>query len=142
MTTGEVACWIAAAAPGTEGVTFSGGEPFDQAAALAEVARAARGLGLGVFIFTGHPRVAIEASADAGWKALLAAADLLAAGPYEKGNPGHHPMLASANQELVFLTNRYRNYDFGRQRRVEYRIGADGNLRISGLAQAQEKNRE
>jgi len=129
-----------------EGVTFSGGEPFDQAAALAEVARAVRAMGLGVLIFTGHPWEDLERSADSGHRALLEAADLLVAGPYQRDNPPiqqsthpaihcppPHPLLSSANQELVFLTERYRNTDFGRRRRAEYRIGADGTVRSSGF---------
>src|SRR6476646_9130931 len=39
---------------GIEGVTFTGGEPFAQARALAEIARAVRATGLSVFVFTGY----------------------------------------------------------------------------------------
>ena len=75
--------------------------------------------------------------------------DLLVAGPYERdatiqqptnpfihqsNNPSPtlpHPLLASANQELVFLTERYRGHAFGRQRRVEFHIAPDGAVRTS-----------
>jgi hypothetical protein len=129
-----------------EGLSFSGGEPFDQAAALALVAQAVRVMGLGVLIFTGHPWDDLEHSPDADHRALLAAADLLVAGPYERDHPPihlsnnppihsppPHPLLASANQRLIFLTDRYRTHDFGQQRRVEFRIAPDGTMRVSGF---------
>jgi anaerobic ribonucleoside-triphosphate reductase activating protein len=116
-----------------EGISFSGGEPFDQAAALAVVARGAREMGLGVLIFTGHPWEDLQHSADPGERALLEAADLLVAGPYERDQPGTHPLLSSANQRLVFLTDRYRGHDFGRRRRMEYRIAPDGTVRATGF---------
>jgi anaerobic ribonucleoside-triphosphate reductase activating protein len=128
-----------------DGVTFSGGEPFDQAAGLALVARAAQQLGLGVLIFTGYPWEDLERNGDPAHRALLTASDLLVAGPYDRNAPIHqstnppihqstaHPLLSSANQRLVFLTDRYRAYDFGRHRRVEFRIAPDGAVRISGF---------
>ena len=133
----EVVAWIAAAAQSEsgpiEGLTFSGGEPFDQASPLAQVAGAARAQGLGVLVFTGHPWEDLETSADPGWRALLAATDLIVAGAYERERPGTHPLLSSANQRLVFLTDRYRHHDFGCKRRIELRIAADGTVRASGL---------
>lgn len=119
--------------PALEGVTFSGGEPFDQAVALAVVARAAREMGLSVFIFTGYPWQELQRSVDPGHRALLEVSDLLVAGPYDRNLPCKHPLLASANQELVFLTDRYRHFDFGQKRKVEFRIGPDGDVRVSGF---------
>ncbi|HRZ47435.1 MAG TPA: 4Fe-4S cluster-binding domain-containing protein [Candidatus Paceibacterota bacterium] len=119
--------------PALEGVTFSGGEPFDQASALAVVARAARGMGLSVFIFTGYPWEELQRSVDPGHRALLEVSDLLVAGPYDRNLPCKHPLLASANQQLVFLTDRYRHFDFEQKRKVEFRIGPDGDVRVSGF---------
>lgn len=120
--------------PETEGVTFSGGEPFAQAAPLARLARALRSAGKGVLVFTGHERRRLEASRRADWRALLEAADLLVAGPYRQDRPLRHPLLASANQELVFLTERYRAADLGPpHRRAEYRLDPDGTLTVTGF---------
>jgi hypothetical protein len=61
------------------------------------------------------------------------------AGPYERKQPGHHPLLASGNQELVHVTERYRAWTEARgakPRRVEMRIGSDGWLRMSGFPRA------
>ena len=118
--------------PGTEGVSFSGGEPFAQAAALAEVAEAVRAAGKGVMIFTGYDAATLRASRNPGARRLLAAADLLAAGPYRRDLPQRHPLLASTNQELVYLTERYRGVELG-PRRSEFRIGADGSVSVTGF---------
>jgi hypothetical protein len=42
------------ATEGIEGVTFTGGEPFAQAGALADLAKLVRAAGLSVFVFTGY----------------------------------------------------------------------------------------
>jgi anaerobic ribonucleoside-triphosphate reductase activating protein len=132
-TPAEVAAWMLAE-PDTEGVSFSGGEPFAQGAALAIVAETARNAGKGVLIFTGQTRARLGASADPGVARLLAAADLLVAGPYQRNRPPPEPhaLIASANQELVFLTDRYRGVPLGR-RRSEFRIGADGAVTVTGF---------
>lgn len=120
------------AQPDTEGVSFSGGEPFAQAAALAEVAEAVHAAGKGVLIFTGHEAATLCASRNPGVRRLLAAADLIAAGPYRRDLPLRHPLLASSNQELLYLTGRYRGVELG-PRRSEFRIGADGTVSATGF---------
>ena len=116
----------------TEGVSFSGGEPFTQAEALAEVAEAVRAAGKGVMIFTGFEAAALKANRNSSVQRLLAAADLLAAGSYRRDLPLSHPLLASSNQELVYLTARYRGAELG-PRRSEFRIGVDGGVSVTGF---------
>jgi anaerobic ribonucleoside-triphosphate reductase activating protein len=130
----EVAAWLLAEAD-TEGVSFSGGEPFAHAVALAEVAERVRAAGKGVLIFTGFQAATLEKSVKPSIRRLLAAADLLVAGPYQQNQPHRHPLLASANQELVFLTERYRTTDLG-PRRTEFRIGTDGAVTVTGFPTA------
>jgi anaerobic ribonucleoside-triphosphate reductase activating protein len=117
-----------------EGITFSGGEPFDQAAPLALIARKAREHNLGVMIFTGYAKNELQSSGDPGHQELMNSSDLVIAGPYEEGNPGNHPLLSSANQEFIFITERYRNILMSdNKRKAEFRIGTDGSVRISGF---------
>ncbi len=142
VTTDEVARWIEEAGRSEngpiDGVTFSGGEPFDQALALAVVARSVRERGLGVLVFTGHPWADLKSGSGPGWTELVAASDLLVAGPYQRESAGAHPLLASGNQELIHVTSRYRNcVGTGVRRRVEFRIGADGDARVSGFPSGQ-----
>jgi len=65
-----------------QGITFSGGEPFLQAAELAEVALAARQMGWDVVTYTGFTYEELAADNNAGVKALLAASDILIDGRY------------------------------------------------------------
>jgi len=127
----EVASWMFAEAD-TEGVSFSGGEPFAQAAALAQLGERLRARSKGILIFTGYEASTLRASRNLGVRRLLAVGDLLVAGPYDRERPHAHPMLTSANQELVFLTDRYRGWD-PVQRRSEYRIGTDGRVTVTGF---------
>ena len=131
----DVANWMLTESD-TEGVTFSGGEPFAQAGALAEVAERVRAAGKGVLVFTGYDAIELRSSGNPGFRRLLQAADLLVAGRYRSEMPGRHPLLASANQELVLLTERYRAADFGGRRRTEFRIAASGAITVSGFPDA------
>ncbi len=121
------------AEPDTEGVTFSGGEPFAQASILAKVADRVRAAGKGVLIFTGFEPEKLLSSHHDGIRRLLAAADLLVAGPYRQDQPCHKPLQASANQKLIQLTSRYQVADLGRQR-MEFRIGRDGAISVTGFS--------
>lgn len=112
-----------------EGVTFTGGEPFAQARALAELARRVRLHGLSVFVFTGHEFH--ELSSDAA-KELLAVSDVLVAGRYvHEQRTLASPWLGSANQRIHFLSDRYGPAD--RTAAIEVRIGCDGAFTLTGF---------
>ena len=68
--------------PLIEGITLSGGEPFVQAAACADLARAAHGLGLNVWTYTGYLFEHLRDAGDPAWTALLAETDVLVDGPF------------------------------------------------------------
>lgn len=127
----EVADWMLGEVE-TEGVSFSGGEPFAQAEGLAEVAERLRAAGKGVLIFTGFDAATLRASLNPGVQRLLATSDLLVAGPYRQELAQSHALLASSNQELVFVSERYRGVELGR-RRVEFRVGVDGAVTVTGF---------
>jgi anaerobic ribonucleoside-triphosphate reductase activating protein len=97
-------------AAGVEGVTLLGGEPFDQAAALAGIAAAYRSAGLTVMTFSGYTLDALSAWAleRSDIAALLAATDLLVDGPYLRDSPDlRRPWLGSTNQGIRALTPAY-----------------------------------
>ena len=108
---GELEARIAAArARGVEGVTFLGGEPFEQAAGLAELARHARSLAMTVMVFSGFTLAQLRARPGAA--ELLALTDLLVDGPYDRTRPEPSPpvgrrWLGSANQGMHYLTAAY-----------------------------------
>ena len=119
------------ASRGIEGVSFSGGEPFEQATPLAKLAHQCRTAGLSVLVFTGYTLDELYSPA---YKALLDQTDLLVAGPYDQDKPQQDSLLASANQTLHFLTNRYRDsFPIHTPRRTEFHIASDGTIRITGF---------
>lgn len=119
------------ATPGVEGLTVSGGEPFQQAAAVAELAEAIRALGGSVMLFTGYPLDALVTPAH---RRLLAAADLVVAGPYERARATRDAgWIASSNQRLHALTDRYPADVMPRSPGFEIHVGSDGGLVVTGF---------
>lgn len=86
------------------GVTFSGGEPFLQAGALARLGAAIRALGGTVVTYTGYvyEDLAARAIRDADVARLLEATDLLIDGPYVQALRSLDlPFRGSSNQRLL-----------------------------------------
>lgn len=139
MSTGEVVRALTAN-PAIEGVTLLGGEPFDQAAALSDVAEAVQERGLGVVTFTGHTFEVLNTSTDLGALRLLAATDLLIDGPFDRSKPDvSRPLVGSTNQRLLPLTDRYASWVENLHLtpdRLEIRIGPDGRTQVTGWAPA------
>jgi anaerobic ribonucleoside-triphosphate reductase activating protein len=126
------------ATPGLEGLSVLGGEPFEQAAAVAEVCRLVRAAGLGVMVYSGYTLAELQAKADPGVDALLATIDLLVDGRYDSTRPERaRRWLGSSNQVLHFLTARYQADDprFATPNTVELRM-VNGQLTINGWPQA------
>ncbi len=96
------------ATPGIEGVTFSGGEPFLQAGALATLAARLQDLGLSVMSYSGFTRRFIETNLPHG-RQLLAHLDILIDGPYLEAQRAPLRWRGSRNQTVHFLTSRYRH---------------------------------
>lgn len=92
-----------------DGITFSGGEPFSQAAALSELARSCRDRGLSILTYTGYVYENIlDRLETPGWSELLAQTDILIDGPYLHEKATHEiPFLGSHNQRILDL-NRIR----------------------------------
>ena len=67
--------------PLTDGVTFSGGEPFAQAEDCAAIARAVRAKGLDVWAYSGYTFEQLLAGTD-GMRELLSLCDVLVDGPF------------------------------------------------------------
>ena len=116
---------------GIEGVTFTGGEPFAQASALAEVAYAVRRIGLSVFVFSGYNVHELHAQEH---QVLLNYVDVLVAGRYAQDQRVlGRPWRGSKNQHVHFLTDRYGPSDMEEAPDVEVHIGANGALTLTGF---------
>ncbi len=85
--------------PLLDGVTLTGGEPFCQAAACAELARRAHTRGLNVWTYTGYTyeKLTEIAASDPDVAALLAVTDVLVDGPF---------LLSERSLELDFRGSR------------------------------------
>lgn len=101
-----------ACAAGVEGVSLLGGEPFAHADGLAALAEGARARGLSVMIYSGYTLAELRALPGDGPRRLLAATDLLVDGRFEAARRSQRRrFIGSDNQELHFLTDRYRPDD-------------------------------
>ena len=71
--------------PLLDGITFSGGEPFEQAGAFAVLAQEAKKLNLDIMTYTGYTYEYLlkNPSRHRGWDALLDETDILVDGRYE-----------------------------------------------------------
>jgi anaerobic ribonucleoside-triphosphate reductase activating protein len=117
-----------------EGVSFLGGEPTEQARALAALARRVRARGQTVMVYSGRTIDELRASPAA--NALLEHTDLLVDGRYDESlRTTTRRFIGSTNQQLHFLTDRYRADDarFASHNTVELRltIAADGTKSIT-----------
>ena len=129
-----------------DGITFSGGEPMQQAEDLAELIQALRSAfpTLSVGMFTGYS----EEELDAGryftrhgvdrdqrlalWRSIRGQLDFAVMGRYERLQSSDAPMRTSANQALRLFSARHTEMDFSVQT-VEITIAADGLTRITGF---------
>ena len=90
--------------PLVRSVTLSGGEPFDQADACAEIARELKGLGYSVWAYSGYlyEDLAARAVDDGGVAGLLGNIDVLVDGPFvESLKSLELKWRGSSNQRLV-----------------------------------------
>lgn len=122
------------ATEGIEGVTFSGGEPFAQAAALAALATRLRAAGLSIFVFTGYER---EELTHAAHRALLGVTDVLVTGRYRaEAREEGLVWRGSRNQQVHFLTERYDASALADAPVSEVYLDADGTVRMTGFPDA------
>ncbi|MEM7066949.1 MAG: 4Fe-4S single cluster domain-containing protein [Cyanobacteria bacterium P01_B01_bin.77] len=121
--------------PDNEGVTFSGGEPFWQAAALAEVARRVKAKGLNVMSFSGFTLTELQANnAPQGAQDLLDQLDILIDGPYVESLAIHEPTspVSSRNQRVRVFNPALSNRITWASDQIEVHVFKDGSQVITG----------
>jgi anaerobic ribonucleoside-triphosphate reductase activating protein len=97
---------------GVEGVTLLGGEPMAHAAGAAALARAVQNASLSVMVFSGYTLPEIRQFPDPAVGQLLSLTDILVDGPYvREQRETRRRWIGSANQQIHFLTDRYRADD-------------------------------
>ncbi|BAZ68692.1 MAG: radical SAM protein [Pelatocladus maniniholoensis HA4357-MV3] len=121
--------------PRNQGVTFSGGEPFWQAAALASVARKVKAAGLNVMSFSGFTLEQLQSEyAPAGSQELLDQLDILIDGPYIESlalNSPNSPVSSSNQRVHVFNPALQDNISWASDQ-IEIHIFKDGSRLVTG----------
>ncbi|WGV25626.1 4Fe-4S single cluster domain-containing protein [Halotia branconii] len=121
--------------PRNTGVTFSGGEPFWQAPALADLASKLRSAGLNVISFSGFTLEQLQSkSAPPGSQALLEQLDILIDGPFVQSLAINSPdsPVASSNQKVRVFNPAFQNQITWASDQIEVHILKDGSRIITG----------
>ncbi|MDD5435213.1 MAG: 4Fe-4S single cluster domain-containing protein [Nitrospira sp.] len=152
--------------PDTEGITVSGGEPFNQAKGLLQLLKTAKEeYGLSTVVYTGFsyeelllkgkedPTILRQAQDDTN-RVMVSLSnhdygnppsqfifnyiDVLIDGAY-KDNMKEPTLLArgSTNQRLLFFSDRYQEKDFYMPAKVEIIISSDGTVRETGFSKVE-----
>lgn len=143
MLVSDLASWVEAQT-GIEGITLSGGEPMQQAAALNLLIKRVRlTRELGVVCYTGYTYEYLNRSGNPEQMNLLAAVDLLIDGRYVAAKHANLRWRGSSNQRLIALTDRYRDtvkaIEEGQDMSagLEFSMDADGSLIYVGVPPVQ-----
>ena len=120
-----------------EGLTFSGGEPFQQAEAVSSVIRLVRERSdISVMSYTGYAIEDLSARGTPAQQDLLARLDLLIDGPYLAEEHDNLLWRASRNQRIHFLSERHRG-DVGSLEDkgvgIQFQLLDDGTARWIGV---------
>lgn len=119
------------ASSGIEGVTLTGGEPFQQASDVSLLASHVRQAGLSVMAYTGYELSELRSEDQ---MSLLAQCDVVVAGRYRHQLRSLGlPWRGSSNQTVHFLTDRYGPTDMRCEPQCEAYIAEDGALTFTGF---------
>ncbi|WNZ46860.1 4Fe-4S single cluster domain-containing protein [Leptolyngbya boryana CZ1] len=119
-----------------QGVTFSGGEPFWQAPALASLARQVKAAGLNVMSFTGFTLEQLRSEfAPAGAQDLLAELDLMIDGAYVESLAIHSPdsLVSSSNQRVHVFNPELHDRLTWASDQIEIHVLKNGDRIITGF---------
>ena len=127
------------------GVTFSGGEPMQQASSLLDLTKRMGELDrapLSFGMFTGYSLAELDAGRfhtfepcpdrSGVWRQIRARLDFAVTGRYNQRMPNGPPLRSSRNQRLHLFTGRYQQSDFDAEL-VEVTIEPDGVATVTGF---------
>ncbi len=118
-----------------QGVTFSGGEPFWQAPAIAQLARKLKAAGLNIMSFSGFTLEQLQSDyAPAGAKDLLAQLDILIDGAYIESLAINAPdsPVSSSNQRVRIFNPALSDQINWASDQIEVHIFKDGSRLVTG----------
>jgi anaerobic ribonucleoside-triphosphate reductase activating protein len=129
---------------GLRGVTFSGGEPFEQAKELSLLSEMVKQAGLSVVCFTGYTIEELNNKNDKYINEFLKHIDLLIDGGFEQDKFDlSRPWVGSSNQRYHFLTDFYTPEIIDKYKnKIEARIMRDGSILINGMGNFEKIKRQ
>lgn len=129
----EICRFLLASDHPCDGITISGGEPFQQPEGLLELLRLLDASQTPpVLVFSGYPYPIIQQTPA--FSACLPYIDALICGPYRADiPPAHERFCSSGNQELILRSERLKAEDFVDLPLREWIIDNHGFTRISGI---------
>lgn len=98
--------------PMLKGVTFSGGDPFEQSEEFSYLAEKIKALNLNIWCYTGYTIEHLLENKEniQGWKKLLNNIDVLVDGKFEEDKQaGNHKFRGSSNQRLINVPETLKN---------------------------------
>ncbi len=104
-----------------EGITCSGGEPFQQPEGLLAIVIGAKHRDLGIIISTGYEKKELSRKVPLS-SHILKNTDLLIAGRFHKNERIYEGLRGSSNKCYSFLTNRYSYAQLSKTHRMEIQI--------------------
>ena len=126
--------------PEIEGVTFLGGEPFEQAESLTELSKKLHKQNFSIMVFSGYTLAELKDHQSSEYESRLnfmTSIDLLVDGRYQQDNVDtDRPWVGSKNQEFHFLTERYSEETLFKSVRdgLEITVLKSGEVQINGWA--------
>jgi anaerobic ribonucleoside-triphosphate reductase activating protein len=135
--TRELTARILDIAPAVDGVTFSGGEPFAQAASLAELSRWLRDArpDISLMAFSGYTLEHLTARGNDAQRGLLQMLDILVDGPYLRRRHAPLRWRGSTNQRLLRLSARHLDEELSPDESagIEIEIRPDSSIGFVGV---------
>lgn len=114
-----------------EGITLLGGEPLDQFEEVSELFQLCKTVGISTMLFTGYEPEEIR---EKQMVEILNYTDILITGRYqERLRTINRQWIGSTNQEIQFLSDRYRNYELKDSNYVEISIDDFGKVEVFGF---------
>jgi anaerobic ribonucleoside-triphosphate reductase activating protein len=111
-----------------EGITILGGEPLEQTDEIIELLQKCRSESLTTMLFTGYE------TGEIGDRRIFELCDILITGRYDYTKRTlYHQWIGSTNQEILFLTDTYRDYKLKDKNYVEIDINEDGAVTVLGF---------
>ncbi|MEZ4935956.1 MAG: 4Fe-4S single cluster domain-containing protein [Crocinitomicaceae bacterium] len=114
-----------------EGITLLGGEPLDQIDEVVELLNECIANGLSTMVFTGYE---MDEITNSGMNEILRLADILVTGRYVASKRTlNHQWIGSTNQEIHFLSDRYKEFIQSNLNYVEISIDESGRTTFLGF---------